>query len=93
MEIYDEGRFFTVTGNVIKDKDRSHIKPIEQELLPLYQQYMPAMGNQIEHKQASNEQAKRSTKENHLYKDTGNHLMMYWNYFLKKDIFIILERI
>ena len=28
LEIYDEGRFFTVTGNVIKDKDRSHIKPI-----------------------------------------------------------------
>ena len=45
LEIYDEGRFFTVTGNVIKDKDRSHIKPIEQELLPLYQKYMPDMGN------------------------------------------------
>lgn len=78
LEIYDEGRFFTVTGNVIKDKDRSHIKPIEQELLPLYQQYMPAMGNQIEHKQASNEQAKRSTKENHFiqrYRQSSNDVL------------------
>ena len=64
LEIYDEGRFFTVTGNVIKDKDRSHIKPIEQELLPLYQKYMPAVGNQIEHKETRNEQGKRSTREN-----------------------------
>ncbi|MDO4720935.1 MAG: hypothetical protein Q4A78_09770 [Peptostreptococcaceae bacterium] len=48
LEIYDEGRFFTVTGNVIKDKDRSHIKNIEQELLPLYQKYMPNIGNQRE---------------------------------------------
>lgn len=64
LEIYDEGRFFTVTGNVIKDKDRSHIKPIEQELLPLYQKYMPAVGNQIEDKETRNEQGKRSTREN-----------------------------
>ena len=55
LEIYDEGRFFTVTGNVIKDTDRSHIKPIEQELLPLYQKYMPTMGNQREENETRNE--------------------------------------
>ena len=55
LEIYDEGRFFTVTRNVIKDKDRSHIKPIEQELLPLYQKYMPDMGNQREENETRNE--------------------------------------
>lgn len=55
LEIYDEGRFFTVTGNVIKDKDRSHVKPIKQELLPLYQKYMPDMGNQREEKETRNE--------------------------------------
>ena len=64
LEIYDEGRFFTVTGNVIKDKDRSHIKPIEQELLPLYQKYMPAIGNQSEYKEKRNEKEKKSTREN-----------------------------
>lgn len=55
LEIYDEGRFFTVTGNVIKDKDRSHVKPIEQELLPLYQKYMPDIGNQREENETRNE--------------------------------------
>ena len=55
LEIYDEGRFFTVTGNVIKDKDRSHIKPIEKELLPLYQKYMPDMGNQREENKTRDE--------------------------------------
>ena len=64
LEVYDEGRFFTVTGSVIKDKDRSHIKPIEQELLPLYQKYMPAIGNQSEYKEKRNEKEKKSTKEN-----------------------------
>jgi putative conjugative transposon DNA recombination protein len=41
LEIYDEGRFFTVTGNVIKDKDRSKVIEIESELKPLYEKYMP----------------------------------------------------
>ena len=78
LEIYDEGRFFTVTGNVIKDKDRSHIKPIEQELLPLYQKYMPAVGNQIEHKETRDKQGKRSTKENSFaqrYRQSSNDVL------------------
>ena len=41
LEIYDRDRFFTITGNILKDKDRSKIVNINQELLPLYQKYMP----------------------------------------------------
>ena len=41
LEIYDKDRFFTVTGNAIKDKDRTGIKNIESELKPLYDKYMP----------------------------------------------------
>ena len=78
LEIYDEGRFFTVTGNVIKDKDRSHIKPIEQELLPLYQKYMPAVGNQSEDKEKRNEKEKKSIKENPFvqrYRQSSNDVL------------------
>ncbi|NWO24471.1 helicase [Peptostreptococcaceae bacterium oral taxon 081] len=41
LEIYDEGRFFTVTGNVIKDRDRNKVINIDSELKPLYKKYMP----------------------------------------------------
>jgi len=41
LEIYDRDRFFTITGNILKDKDRREIVNINQELLPLYQKYMP----------------------------------------------------
>lgn len=41
LEIYDRDRFFTITGNILKDKDRKKIVNINQELLPLYQKYMP----------------------------------------------------
>ena len=41
LEIYDKDRFFTVTGNVIKDRDRSKIESIDSELKPLYEKYMP----------------------------------------------------
>ncbi|EGG89913.1 hypothetical protein HMPREF0491_02941 [Lachnospiraceae oral taxon 107 str. F0167] len=41
LEIYDRDRFFTITGNILKDKDRNKIVNINQELLPLYQKYMP----------------------------------------------------
>ena len=78
LEIYDEGRFFTVTGNVIKDKDRSHIKPIEQELLPLYQKYMPAVGNQSEDKEKRKEKEKKSIKENPFvqrYRQSSNDVL------------------
>ncbi|MDO5714215.1 MAG: helicase-related protein [Tissierellia bacterium] len=40
LEIYDEGRFFTVTGNIIKDKNRNEIKSLNKELNPLYKKYM-----------------------------------------------------
>ncbi len=43
LEIYDRDRFFTITGNILKDKDRSKIVNINQELLPLYQTYMPSI--------------------------------------------------
>ena len=43
LEIYDRDRFFTITGNILKDKDRSKIVNINQELLPLYQKYMPSI--------------------------------------------------
>ena len=43
LEIYDRDRFFTITGNILKDKDRSKIVNINQELLPLYQIYMPSI--------------------------------------------------
>lgn len=43
LEIYDRDRFFTITGNILKDKDRSKIVNINQELLPLYQKYMPVI--------------------------------------------------
>ncbi|KDE71758.1 hypothetical protein FUSO7_09585 [Fusobacterium necrophorum BFTR-2] len=41
LEIYDKDRFFTVTGNVIKDRDRSKIENIDSDLKPLYEKYMP----------------------------------------------------
>ncbi|HEM3166365.1 TPA: DEAD/DEAH box helicase family protein, partial [Streptococcus suis 92-1400] len=41
FEIYDKDRFFTVTGNVIKDRDRSKIESIDSELKSLYEKYMP----------------------------------------------------
>lgn len=41
LEIYDKDRFFIVTGNSIKDKERNSIKDIESELKPLYDKYMP----------------------------------------------------
>lgn len=78
LEIYDEGRFFTVTGNVIKDKNRSRIKPIEQELLPLYQKYMPTVGNQSEDKEKRNEKEKKSIKENPFvqrYRKSSNDVL------------------
>ena len=43
LEIYDRDRFFTITGNILTDKDRSKIVNINQELLPLYQKYMPSI--------------------------------------------------
>ena len=43
LEIYDRDRFFTITGNILKDKDRSKIVNINQELLPLYKTYMPSI--------------------------------------------------
>ena len=78
LEIYDEGRFFTVTGNVIKDKDRSRIKPIEQELLSLYQKYMPAVDNQSEDKEKRKEKEKKSIKENPFvqrYRQSSNDVL------------------
>lgn len=41
LEIYDKDRFFTVTGNVIKDRDRNKAINIDNELKPLYEKYMP----------------------------------------------------
>ncbi len=41
LEIYDKDRFFTVTGDIIKDKDRSRIINIDKNLKPLYEKYMP----------------------------------------------------
>ena len=41
LEIYDKDRFFTVTGNVIKDRDRNKVINIDSELNPLYERYMP----------------------------------------------------
>lgn len=41
LEIYDKDRFFTVTGNVIKDRDRNKVINIDSELNPLYEKYMP----------------------------------------------------
>ena len=43
LEIYDKDRFFTITGNILKDKDRRKITDINKELLSLYQKYMPDM--------------------------------------------------
>ena len=43
LEIYDRDRFFTITGNILKDKDRRKIVNINQELLPLYKKYMPSI--------------------------------------------------
>ena len=43
LEIYDRDRFFTITGNILTDKDRSKIVNINQELLSLYQTYMPSI--------------------------------------------------
>ncbi|SHE49595.1 Adenine-specific DNA methylase, N12 class [Tissierella praeacuta DSM 18095] len=40
LEIYDKDRFFTVTGNVIKDRDRNKVINIDSELNPLYERYM-----------------------------------------------------
>ena len=45
LEIYDRDRFFTITGNILKDKDRKKIVNINQELLPLYQKYMPMINS------------------------------------------------
>lgn len=41
LEIYDKDRFFTVTGNVLKDRDRNKIINIDSELKPLYEKYIP----------------------------------------------------
>lgn len=41
LEIYDKDRFFTITGNIIKDRDRNKIINIDSELSPLYEKYMP----------------------------------------------------
>ena len=41
LEIYDKDRFFTITGNIIKDRDRNKIVNIDSELSPLYEKYMP----------------------------------------------------
>lgn len=41
LEIYDKDRFFTVTGNVIKDRNRNKVINIDSELKPLYEKYMP----------------------------------------------------
>ncbi|WP_207645695.1 phage NrS-1 polymerase family protein [Peptostreptococcus sp. D1] len=41
LEIYDKDRFFTVTGNIIKDRDRNKVVNIDSELKPLYEKYMP----------------------------------------------------
>ena len=41
LEIYDKDRFFTVTGNVIKDRDRNKVINIDSELKLLYEKYMP----------------------------------------------------
>ena len=43
LEIYDRDRFLTITGNILKDKDRRKIVNINQELLPLYKKYMPSI--------------------------------------------------
>lgn len=40
LEIYDKDRFFTITGNIIKDRDRNKIINIDSELSPLYEKYM-----------------------------------------------------
>lgn len=41
LEIYDKDRFFTVTGNIIKDRDRNKVINIDSELKSLYEKYMP----------------------------------------------------
>lgn len=41
LEIYDKDRFFTVTGNVLKDRNRNKVINIDSELKPLYEKYMP----------------------------------------------------
>ena len=41
LEIYDKDRFFTITVNIIKDRDRNKIVNIDSELSPLYEKYMP----------------------------------------------------
>lgn len=40
LEIYDKDRFFTVTGNIIRDKDRTEIININDSLKPLYDKYI-----------------------------------------------------
>ena len=41
LEIYNKDRFFTVTGNVLKDRNRNKVINIDSELKPLYEKYMP----------------------------------------------------
>ncbi len=41
LEIYEKDRFFTVTGDILRDKDRSKINDITDDLDTLYQRYMP----------------------------------------------------
>lgn len=41
LEIYDKDRFFTITGNIIKDRDRNKVINIDSELKSLYEKYMP----------------------------------------------------
>lgn len=41
LEIYDKDRFFTVTGNIIKDRNRNKVINIDSELKLLYEKYMP----------------------------------------------------
>lgn len=40
LEIYDNNRFFTMTGRIITDKNREKVKNINEELKPLYDKYI-----------------------------------------------------
>ncbi|MBF0715347.1 PBECR4 domain-containing protein [Gemelliphila palaticanis] len=45
LEIYDKNRFFTVTGKIITDKDRTKINNIDDSLKPLYDKYIGSNKN------------------------------------------------
>lgn len=81
LEIYDENRFFTVTGNIIKDKDRSEISDINKELLPLYQKYMPSIENRENDKQAGIKRDRIFSLRNYVSSGDALELLFERGYF------------